>query len=58
MHDIPKQERKEMWLDSCIAVTSIFKYKLSVPLSQVLILDYKVNNKITTFMLANKEPKS
>ena len=59
MHNIPKHEWKERWLDSCIDVTSIFKYKLSVlSLSQIFKLNYKVNNRITTCVLANKEPRS
>ena len=60
MQAIPYYKWKIKRLDSCIDVTSIFKYKHSIPLSlsQVLILDYKLKNKNTTFVLANKEPKS
>ena len=56
---IPYCKWKRNRLDFCIAVTSISKYKLSVlSLSQVLKLDYKLKSKITTLVLANKEPKS
>ena len=58
MQTIPYCKWKRNWLDFCIAVTSIFKYKLSASLSQVLKLDYKLKSKITTLVLANKEPKS
>ena len=58
MQIIPYYKWKKTRLDSCIDVTSIFKCKHSIPLSQVLILDYKLKNKITTFVLDNKEPKS
>ena len=48
-----------MELDSCIDVTSIFKLQaLNSSLSQVFVLDYKLKNKNTTFVLSNKEPKS
>ena len=58
MHNIPKHEWMKRWLASCIAVTSIFDYKLSVLSLTIFRLNYKVNNEITTCVLANKEPRS
>ena len=48
-----------MWLDSCIDVTLIFKYKHSIPLShKYLYWTTNCKTKNTTFVLSNKDPKS
>ena len=43
----------------CIDVTSIFRLQaLNSSLSQVFDLNYELQNKVTTSILSNKEPKT
>jgi len=52
-------EWKKRTFIPCIDVTSIFRLQaLNSSLSEVFDLNYELQNKVTTSILSNKEPKT